>query len=131
MGFELGPPDKDTPVPPGASCGATRSLQWADLAVFVNDTPNAPTGKSGFLGWYDGVASPKPPLGLLTDKGIGVGSTVGQLKAAYGPDVSISRGEQGAGFNLTAQTGILLGQLSGQTDGDHIKNIQAGGFCGG
>jgi hypothetical protein len=24
----LGPPDKETPVPTGASCGATRALQW-------------------------------------------------------------------------------------------------------
>jgi hypothetical protein len=127
----LGPADKETPVPPGASCGATRSLQWADLQVFVSDTANAPAGKSGFLGWFDGATSAKPALGLKTEKGIGVGSTVAQLKAAYGPDVSISRGEHGVGFNLTPQTGILLGQLSGQNDGDHITNIQAGGFCGG
>jgi hypothetical protein len=127
----LGPPDKETAVPVGAVCGATKSLEWADLQVFVNDNANAPTGKSGFLGWFDGVASTKPPLGLKTEKGIGIGSTGAQLKAAYGPDVSISRGEHGVGFNLTTQTGIVLGQLSGQTDGDHITNIQAGGFCGG
>jgi len=127
----LGPADKETPAAAGASCGATRSLQWADLQVFVNDTPNAPAGKSGFLGWFDGVTSAKPALGLKTEKGIGIGSTEAQLKTAYGPDVSISRGEHGPGFNLTPKTGILLGALSGMTDADHITNIQAGGFCGG
>src|SRR5437660_5249322 len=72
----LGPPDKETAIPPGAVCGATGSRQWADLQVFVNDTPSAPVGKSGFLGWFDGAASTKPPLGLKTEQGIGIGSTV-------------------------------------------------------
>ena len=85
--------------------------------------------KAGFVGWYSGVPS-QPPLDLKTDKGIGIGSTAGALKAAYGGDVSVTHGEQGFGFSITAASGIMLGQLDGGTDASKIKNIQAGSFCG-
>ena len=52
------------------------------------------------------------------------------LKAAYGTDVNVARGEAGPGYNITLPTGIILGQLDALTDAGKVKNIQAGNYCG-
>jgi len=125
----LGPAEKNTPLPVGQACGATRRLQWANLQVLVNEVGSTSgAGKPGFAGWFLGAAGPNA-LAFHTDKGIGVGSTVAQLKAAY-PDAIIARGEQGPGFNVTLPGGIVLGQLSALTDAGKVTNIQAGSYCG-
>lgn len=126
----LGQPDKNTPLPAGTACGATRRLHWANFQVLVNEVVStAGAGKPGFAGWFLG-----PPTGAAldfkTDKGIGVGSTVGAIKMAYGTDVQVARGEQGWGFTITAPGGIIIGQLDGGADGNKVKNIQAGNYCG-
>jgi hypothetical protein len=126
----LGPPDKNTPLPVGTACGATRKLQWANFQALVNEVGvTSQAGKPGFAGWYLGAASPTQ-LPFKTEKGITIGSTVAALKAAYGTDVNVARGEQGAGYNVTLSRGIILGQLDALTDTGKVKNIQAGNFCG-
>ena len=52
------------------------------------------------------------------------------LKAAYGADVIVSRGEAGPGFVITLPTGVILGQLDAITDAGKVQNIQAGNYCG-
>ncbi|MGH9012239.1 MAG: hypothetical protein ACRDYF_20710, partial [Acidimicrobiia bacterium] len=86
-------------------------------------------GKPGFVGWFLGPLT-GAALDVKTDKGIGIGSTVAQIKAAYGTDQQIARGEQGWGFTATAPGGIIIGQLDGGADGNKVKNIQAGNYCG-
>jgi len=127
----LGNPEKNTPLPAGTACGATRRLQWANFQVLVNEvTSTAGAGRPGFVGWFLGPAT-GTALDFKTDKGIGVGSTVAALQAAYGPDVSVQgRGEQGPGFTITQPTGIIVGLLSAATADGKIKNIQAGNYCG-
>jgi hypothetical protein len=126
----LGPPEKNTPLPAGTTCAATRRLQWGNLQVLTNEVgASSGAGKPGFGGWFLGAAG--TPLGLKTEKGIGIGSAVAQIKAAYGAEnVSIARGEQGPGFNITVPGGIILGQLDALTDAGKVKNIQAGNYCG-
>jgi hypothetical protein len=125
----LGEPQKNTPLPASSACGATRRLQWGNFQVLVNEVVSTSgAGRPGFAGWFLGAAG-GPPLDFKTDKGITVGSTVAQLKAAY-PEVIIARGEQGPGYNVTLANGIILGQLTLLTDAGKVVNIQAGSYCG-
>jgi len=126
----LGNPDKNTPLPAGQPCGATRRLQWSNFQVLVNEVVStAGAGRPGFAGWFLGAPA-ATTLPFKTDKGITIGSTVAQLKAAYGTDVNVARGEQGPGYNITTATGIILGQLDALTDTGKVKTIQAGNYCG-
>jgi len=131
----LGQPDKNTPLPVAQPCQATRRLQWANFQVLVNEVvTQAGAGRPGFAGWYLGAPA-ATSLPFHTDKGIMIGSTVAQLKAAYGSDVNIAMGEQGPGYNITTATGIILGALappnfSGLNDSGKVTTIQAGSYCG-
>jgi len=127
----LGQPDKNTQLPAGQACGATRRLHWANFQVLLNEvTSTAGAGRPGFVGWFLGPAT-GAALDFKTAKGIGLGSTVAQLNAAYGPDVSVQgRGEQGPGFTIMQPNGIIVGLLTAATDAGKVKNIQAGNYCG-
>jgi hypothetical protein len=127
----LGEPEKNTALPAGTACGATRRLHWANFQVLVNEVTSASgAGKPGFAGWFLGPPT-AAPLDFKTDKGITVGSSVAELKAAYGDAVTVaSRGEEGPGFTIVVPTGIMLGLLTAGTDAGRIKDIQAGNYCG-
>jgi hypothetical protein len=127
----LGEPEKNTPLPAGSACGATRRLHWANFQVLVNEVTSASgAGKPGFTGWFLGPPT-AAPLDLKTEKGITVGSTVADLKAAYADGLAVaSRGEEGPGFTVVAPTGIMLGLLTSADDTGKIKDIQAGNYCG-
>lgn len=126
----LGPPEKDQRLPAGTACGATRRFVWANFQVLVNEvTSMSGAGKPGFAGWFLGPLA-GAALDFKTDKGIGIGSTVADIKAAYGTDHQIARGEQGWGFTITAPGGIIIGQFDGGADTNKVKNIQAGNYCG-
>jgi hypothetical protein len=127
----LGQPEKNQTLPAATACAATRRLQWGNFQVLVNEVGSTSgAGKPGFGGWFLG-ATTGAPLDFKTEKGIGIGSTVAQLKAAYGTDVNVAaRGEEGPGFNITVPGGIILGLLTAATDAGKVKNIQAGSYCG-
>jgi hypothetical protein len=126
----LGEPEKNQPLPAQATCQATRRLQWGNLQVLVNEvTSVSGAGRPGFAGWFLGAPS-ATAHDLKTEKGITIGSTVANLKAAYGADVTVNRGESGPGFSVTLANGIILGQLDALTDAGKVKNIQAGNYCG-
>ena len=126
----LGEPEKDQRLPANTACGATRRFVWGNFQVLVNEViSTSSAGKPGLAGWFLGPPT-AAPLDFKTEKGITVGSTVAQLKAAY-PDVIVaSRGEEGPGFTITAPGGIMLGLLSAGTDAGKVKDIQAGNYCG-
>ena len=65
-------------VPANATCGATRVFHWKDFDVLINEVTAHSGGNPGLVGWGMGASS----LGLKTDKGIGVGSTLRAVKAA-------------------------------------------------
>lgn len=126
----LGQPEKNQLLPAQATCGATRRLQWGNLQVLVNEVTSASgAGRPGLTGWYLGAAS-ATTHDLKTEKGIGIGSTVAALKAAYDGDVIVNRGEAGPGFSVTVPNGVILGQVDALTDAGKVKNIQAGNYCG-
>ncbi|HEV7865956.1 MAG TPA: hypothetical protein VGR20_24895 [Acidimicrobiia bacterium] len=127
----LGQPEKNTPLPVGTPCGATRRLTWGNFQVLLNEVgASSGAGKPGFAGWFLGATSPNK-LDFKTEKGITIGSTVAALKAAYGADVTVAaRGEQGPGFTVSVPKGILLGLLDSANDTGKIKNIQSGSYCG-
>jgi hypothetical protein len=126
----LGEPEKNQQLPAATTCAATRRLQWGNFQVLVNEVGSSSgAGRPGFGGWFLG-ATTGAPLEFKTEKGIGLGSTVAQLKAAYGTDVAIGGGDSGPSFTLTVPSGVILGQLSARTDAGKITNIQAGNYCG-
>jgi hypothetical protein len=127
----LGEPEKNTALPAGTACGATRRLHWANFQVLVNEVTSASgAGRPGFTGWFLGPPT-AAPLDFKTEKGITVGSTVAELRAAYGDGLTVAgRGEEGPGFTIVAPTGIMLGLLTAGTDAGKVKDIQAGNYCG-
>jgi hypothetical protein len=128
----LGPAEKNTALPVGQACGATRRLQWANFQVLVNEVgASSGAGKPGFAGWYLGSPGSPNTLPFHTDKGIGIGATVAQMKAAYGPDLTTSRGEQGPAFFISTPSGLQIsGQLTVLGDTGKITNMQGGNYCG-
>jgi hypothetical protein len=126
----LGTPEKNTPLPVGTACGATRRLTWGNFQALLNEVGSTSgAGKPGFAGWFLGPAGANAQP-FKTEKGITIGSTVAALKAAY-PEVNVAgRGEEGPGFTVTLPKGIMLGLLSAATDAGKIKDIQAGSYCG-
>ena len=51
----LGPAEKNTALPAGTACGATRRLQWANFQALVNEVgATSGAGKPGFAGWFLG-----------------------------------------------------------------------------
>jgi hypothetical protein len=120
----LGRAEKITPVPPTSTCGATRIFNWKDFDVLVNEASARSGGNPGLVGWSLGAAAPSS-VGLKTDKGIGVGSTLAAVKAAYGPAVTVA----GATFAIRVANGAISGELDGGSDAARVKTLRAGVSC--
>jgi hypothetical protein len=112
-----------------AACGATRIFKWNNLAVLVNETSGRFGTPAGLVGWSLGAEAPSP-LGLKTDKGIGIGSTVKALKAAYGNSVAIASADKGPAFRITTASGVVAGELDALGDAGKVRSLQAGTVCG-
>jgi hypothetical protein len=114
-----------TVVPEGANCGATRIFRWKNFDVLINEVSARSGGAPGLAGWALGAAAPS--LGLKTDKGIGIGSTVAAVRAAYGPAVTIA----GATLEIRAANGVITGELDGPNNAARVKTLRAGAACAG
>ncbi|MCA1845820.1 MAG: hypothetical protein LC792_22030 [Actinobacteria bacterium] len=123
----LGRAENVTVVPPNANCGATRSFRWKDFDVLINEVTGRSGGNPGLVGWAMGAAAPAA-LGLKTDKGIGVGSTVAAVKAAYGP-VTVAQGPSGPTLVIRAANGVITGDLDGTANTSRVKALRAGASC--
>jgi len=115
-----------TVVPPGASCEATRIFHWKDFDVLINEVSARSGGAPGLAGWAVGAPAPAS-LGLKTEKGIGMGSTVAAVRAAYGPAVTIA----GTKLEIRAEGGVISGELDGPNDVGRVKTLRAGATCPG
>lgn len=124
----LGRAENVSHVPVGAGCEGTRIFRWKDLDVVVNEVGGFSGGKPGLVGWSLG-ADGASTLGLKTEKGIGLGSTVAAVKAAYGSGVSIADGGSGPVVTITAPNGVITGGLDGIGDASKVKTLRAGEFC--
>jgi hypothetical protein len=116
-----------------------RGVRWGGLTALFTDgaTDFAPEGKRHFFYYsdanFDTRGKQVPPLGLKTSKGIGVGSTVASLKAAYGRGAEVYSDEMsgGASFRVkVAPPGSLGGALTGMKDSDTVTAVGGGLGCG-
>ena len=119
-----------TAVPAAASCEATRIFRWKDFDVVINEASARSGGTAGLVGWAMGAPAPAS-LGLKTDKGIGIGSTVAEVRAAYGPAVTVASGPNGPTLEIKVATGVISGELDGQSDAGRVKTLRAGVTCAG
>ena len=126
----LGHAESDDVLPESAcSDGATRSVTWGDLDVLIG--PDG-SGRATLYGWvYGGGDVPATPV-LVTAEGIGVGSTLDQLKAAYGDRVAITPGGDEIPPRFSVEgTGDapLTGVLNGPAATNSILAIFGGRYC--
>jgi len=134
----LGKPTRDTgwvdPLTTGGSCPGTtiRLVDWNDLQLFFTDQSPAVQGLRHFASFSYGpaVAPGQPnPFGLVTGNGIGLGSTVKDLKAAY-PSVQILPGDAlASGPQFVIEQG-LHGFLTGVKNTDTVISFVGGYGCG-
>jgi hypothetical protein len=154
---KLGTPDETgswAGATPFGSCpGATRAVRWGRLYVLFTNGPTryAPDGRWHLFAYqvdavqrtkvdpqYSGPTPPPDPPPLRGDSpktaaGIGFGSTVAELRAAYGRRVSTSYGEPGLVHRFRVRfgaTGELSGSLSDGTPAATITGLSAGAVCG-
>jgi hypothetical protein len=154
---KLGTPDETgswTGATPFGTCpGATRAVRWGRLYVLFTNGPtrHAPTGTWHLFAYqvdaiqrtkvdphYSGPTPPPDPPPLRGDSpktaaGIGFGSTLAELRAAYGHRVSTSFGPPGPIHRFRVRfgtTGELSGSLSGGTPAATITGLAAGAVCG-
>jgi hypothetical protein len=119
----LGRAETITSIPPGANCSATRMFRWKDLDVLINEVSARSGGNPGLAGWSVGAATTS--AGLKTDKGIGIGSTMAAVRAAYGPALTVA----GTTFKVRSANSVITGELDGGSDAARVKKLSAGAAC--
>jgi hypothetical protein len=132
----LGAPTTDSQWVPAfgqfGSCPGTevRGVTWRDLTLMFGDESTVASGRRHFFAYAYGPAFGQSidPAGMRTDDGIGIGSTVAQLRAAH-PDVVLRPADQvsRAGFGLGES---LNGTLTGTSDADVVQAVLGGIGCG-
>jgi hypothetical protein len=156
LGRRLGAPEERgswTGATPFGTCpGPVRAVRWGRLYVLFTSGPTryAAGGRWHLFTYqvdaiqrtkldpgYNGPTPPDPPplrgYSPRTAAGIGFGSTLAQLRAAYGHRLKVSFGEPGmihrvrVGFGAA---GDLWGSLSGGTPRATVTVLDAGAVCG-
>jgi hypothetical protein len=135
----LGKPSRDTgwvdPLTAGQSCPGTtiRLVDWNDLSLFFTDqSPAVQVQLRHFASFTYGppITPGQPsPFGLTTPNGVGLGSSVKALKAAY-PAVKVLPGDglsTGPQFNIEQG---LSGFLTGVKNTDTVISFIGGYGCG-
>lgn len=131
----LGEPDSDTGYIDSFSefgtCPGTevRGVRWGDLSLLFGDESDFDGGRRHFYQWQFGpqTRSPLRPNGPRTDGGIGLGSTVADIRRVY-PDVVIFDDEIfGPGFELEP---LLWGTLTDDADSGRVIALVGGTPCG-
>lgn len=110
-----------------------RRVSWGALSLQFSDSTSAADGRRHFFGYEYGLVgqTDAEPAGLTTPEGIGVGSTVADVRQIY-PDVSVAPGEEGVSspaFEVTE--GGLAGLLTDASDDGIVMVLVGGDFCGG
>lgn len=106
-----------------------RTVTWGDLTMlFSDDTPVQP-GRRHFFSYVIGppLGSTVQPAGMRTPEGIGVGSTVGELRFTY-PNVELYQDDTSAAAEFAVPDGVT-GFLSGTADTDLVRAIVGGTAC--
>jgi hypothetical protein len=139
-------------TPFGTCPGPVRAARWGRLYVLFTSGPTRydPAGRWHLFAYQvDAVQRTKldpqysgppptaaPPLrgySPRTAAGIGFGSTVAELRGAYGSRARITFGEPGMIYRFTVAQGAageLFGSLTGDTPGATVTFLAAGAVCG-
>lgn len=110
-----------------------RRVSWNALSLQFSDSTSVADGRRHFFGYEYGVVgqTDAEPPGLTTPEGIGIGSTVGELRQTY-PGVSVVEGEEGlssSAFEVSEHG--LAGLLTSAGDDGLVMLLVGGDFCGG
>jgi hypothetical protein len=107
-----------------------RFLRWGRLFALFTDgaTSYSPAGRWHFFAWYASDHQTTGSLDPATAVGIRVGSTVAELRAAYGSSVRIFKGPPSDGF--VVGRGDLNGSLSNTSTSGRVTLLSAGAVCG-
>lgn len=131
----LGPPTRDSGPGPaqqsrfGVCAGRTaRTMGWGGLSVLFTDE----RGSMGFEGWIVSAAqlggSGARPVPALTANGIRVGSSVRELRAAYGRNVEVYFDdllrEPAFTIHFPGQARKIYGTLTSQQSTGTVKTIE-------
>jgi hypothetical protein len=132
----LGEPDNDSgwvePLSIGPCAGQeARFVAWGALYLYFSDESGFADGGRHFFSYSYGSESDLEaiPEGLATTEGIGLGTTVAFLRAAY-HDVVIEDGEEGLFPSNFYVDDTLSGRLTGSDDDDLVTVIIGGDPCG-
>jgi hypothetical protein len=107
-----------------------RFLRWGRLfALFTDGSTNySPAGRWHFVAWYAENRQVTGSLDPATAAGIRVGSTVAELRAAYGSSVTIFKAPPSDGFVIGR--GGIHGVLSNTSTSGRVTQLSAGEVCG-
>jgi hypothetical protein len=132
----LGEPDEDSgwvdPLSIGACAGTeARYVAWGALYLYFSDESAIAAGERHLFSYSYGRESDLEaiPEGLATPQGIGLGTSVEFLRAAY-PDVVVEPGEEGVFSPNFYVDDTLSGRLTGGADDDLVTVIIGGDPCG-
>lgn len=135
----LGPPDEDTGWIRASSdlgiCPGTqvRMLRWSSLRLLFSDGPTE-FGEEGrhFFYFSQSTVRTEEVIDLRTDQGIGLESTVDELRTAYGSDLEIDSSlEFGVTFFVTPTgPGLLSGTLTNSGPDGLVTSLGGGFGCG-
>ncbi|MCZ7536577.1 MAG: hypothetical protein M5T61_12180 [Acidimicrobiia bacterium] len=135
--MELGEPTGDATEPSFSSFGTCpgttlRAVEWDGLAVLITDGATA-YGVEGGPHFFAYLYRSGGGASLVTQEGVGVGSSVADLRAAYGEALQVNAGEEGGGPSFSVGPtgpGAMYGFLEGTDDADAVTAIEAGQVCG-
>ncbi len=121
----------------GTCIGDTvRFVRWHSLQVFFTDgaTDWAPAGARHFAAYVNTGAfeEDSEPLELLTAEGVGIGTTVGDLRAVYTDGLTVEEDPfLGDYFRVDFPgAGFLIGAVTGTEATDLVESVAAGFSCG-
>lgn len=119
----FGPPVDDRPLGSCPSGDVDRLVQFAELSVLIDVTGE----REHFVAWDLGAPSSGLPR-LTTAEGIGIGTSLAELRSAYGDRLQLSRDDPfGPAFELEVEPpGRLGGTLTGISDNDTVATLSGG-----
>lgn len=137
----LGRPDRDTGYVGSFSEFGTcpgdkvRGVIWKDFTVLFAQgrTPARSDGRPHLLDFGYGTTGSSTPAQpkLATSKGIGLGSTLAEIRKAYGPvETYYDEITQSTGFTIGEPPHQLFGFLSGPGPTARLEQLQGGVPCG-
>jgi hypothetical protein len=105
-------------------------VAWNDLTLLFSDNTDVLSGRRHFFAYHLGPSFEADinPFGLLTEAGIGVGSTVAALRNTY-PAALINPPDEFGPATFFIVEG-LSGHLTADSDDGQITDVSGGTGCG-